>query len=107
MLLHHADPLLDRIVGITEALLLPPDIDLPTGRCLQAVQDLHQCGLTRTVFTHNGQDFALLQRHIHIIVSYDISVDLRDVLHGNKRVHRHLQSLKGSCYTLRHNGRRV
>ena len=68
MLVHHADPVADRLFGGGDLHLLSLDVDAPCIGLGQAVQDIHQCALSCPVFPQQAVDLACLYCKIDLMI---------------------------------------
>ena len=64
----HADPGFDRITGSGEVHCGAIDANLPGGRRVQAVEDVHQRALAGAVLAQERKDLATGDTQIHIVV---------------------------------------
>ena len=78
MLVHHADARRDGVVRALEGDGLAVDENLPLVGGEHAVQDVHQRGLARAVFSEQGVDVPLLDRHVDRVVGDEGTEPLRD-----------------------------
>jgi len=68
VLMHHADPTVDRFAWAGKAHGLPLQADRSVVSVIQAVDDIHQRGFARAVFTEQRQNFATMQGQADLIV---------------------------------------
>jgi hypothetical protein len=78
VLVHHADPGLDRVGGRAEAHELAVDGDRALVRRLDPVEDLHQRGLAGTVLPAQGVHLAAAHPQVDVAVGDDPGEPLRD-----------------------------
>ena len=68
VLMHHPDPVRDRVLAGAEMYLLAVKEHLPAGDLLDSKQHHHQGGLSGAVFPHQGVDLAPVDAEIDIII---------------------------------------
>ena len=68
MLMHHANSLSNGIHGGAERYPLPFDQDLAAVRLVKSVENVHQCGFSRTVFSYNCMDCTALHAERNSII---------------------------------------
>lgn len=68
MLMHHANTLTDCVIGTTEMHRCPMSANFTTRWTLQPVEDIHQRGFTRAVFTQQDVNLPALDTKIYAIV---------------------------------------
>ncbi len=68
VLVHHADAGVHRVAGAGEGLHLVVEQDLALVGLVQAVEDVHQRGLARTVLAEQGVDLAGLHDEVDVVV---------------------------------------
>jgi hypothetical protein len=71
VLVHHADPGLDRVARVAEATLATVHPDRALVRSLHAVEDLHQRGLAGAVLTDERVHGAGANAQVHVAVGDD------------------------------------
>ena len=71
MLMHHADALGNGIFRIKFVHLFSPDQDLTIGRFVDAVENIHQCGFSRSVFSYQSKNLSLPDLEGNVIVGKD------------------------------------
>src|SRR5207302_9409701 len=82
-LVHHTDPMLDRMGGRRDGDALPVQLDTARGRLDQAVDGAHQRGLSRAVFAHDRVDSAARNLQVDAVVRQDRSVCLAQAADPN------------------------
>jgi hypothetical protein len=83
VLVHHADPEGDRVLRRTDGSVPAPDEDGPVVRTNQSVEDVHECGLPRSVLAEEGVYLAFAEVEVNLHVGHDVSEVLRDASHGH------------------------
>ena len=78
VLVHHADPVLDRRARRAELGLLAVDQDLALVRVVEAVEDVHQRRLAGAVLAEERVHLALAQVEVDVVVRNDAGEALRD-----------------------------
>ena len=68
VLMHHAHATGDGLAGVEACNLLALDDHLAAGGGVHAVEDVHQRGLARAVFAHQGEHLALADVQGHVVV---------------------------------------
>ena len=81
MLVHHPDPLRDRVARAVQADGPAADPDLPAVRLEQPVKDVHQGRLAGPVLTHQGVDLPLAHLEVDVIVGHHAGPGLHDLAH--------------------------
>src|SRR6266581_6346551 len=76
--MHHADPGVDRFLGRAELHPLAVDEDLTLLGLRQAVEDVHQRCLARSVLTEEGVDLARLYSQVDVVVGDEAAEAFRD-----------------------------
>ena len=71
MLIDHADAQRSRGFRGRDQNPLPVPEDLPLRREFRTVEDLHQGGFSRSVFTRNGMDLPCMQAEIYLVIGKD------------------------------------
>ena len=85
VLVDHADTQIEGILGRCDGHRLVVDVDLPLVGEIDAGEHVHQRGLAAAVFAQQGQDLALVQVKIHILIGDDLAAEpLGDVLHFDR-----------------------
>ena len=80
MLVHHSDFQADGIPAGAEAHMLAPDLDLPAGRGLQPIENIHQRGFSRAILPHQTHHGPLADSHGNIVVGDYRAVLLPDMV---------------------------
>ena len=78
VLVNHADTRGDRVARSLERHGLPVDEDLPFIGLMHPVQDVHECGLARSVLSEQGVDVPLLDRQVDRVIGGEGTKPLRD-----------------------------
>src|SRR5262249_5604202 len=81
VLVHHAEPVLDRVLGPRERGAPAIDQDLALVRPVEAVEDLHERRLAGAVLADEGVDLALADGEVDAVVREDAREALRDAAH--------------------------
>ena len=89
VLVDHADAVVKGILGGGDGHRLSMHIDLTLIGVVDAGEHIHQRGFSAAVLTKQGQNLALMQLQIHMIVGCDLAEALGDVFHfhGAGRFH--------------------
>ena len=83
MLVNHTNTLCDRVKRIRNFLFFAVDENLAFLAILHAKKDLHQRGLTGTVFTNQCMDFVLADTERNVTVGHkSIWIDFGNPLHS-------------------------
>ncbi len=78
VLVDHADPGVDRVLGGAGCLRLAVDQDLALIRLQQPVEDVHQRGLARPVLAEQAADLAWVNPEVDVVVGHEAAEALRD-----------------------------
>ena len=78
MLMHHTNARSNSVTRAFKCHGLTVDDDLSLVRLVHPVQDVHQRGLSRAVFSEQGMDVPLLDRQIDRVVSSERAKPFRD-----------------------------
>ena len=81
MLVHHPDPLLDRVAGRVHHDRLAADPDLPLVRRVEPVEDVHQRRLAGAVLAEQRVHLAAPQVEVDRVVRDDAGEALGDAAH--------------------------
>ena len=81
LLMHHADPMLDRSLRRQVRYFLPFHPDHAAVNRIHAVQQLHHCGFTRTVFSDQRVNLALFQGELPVVDCRHMTEGFHDVMH--------------------------
>ena len=90
MLMHHADPVFNGHVGISNLQGLAVYANAAAGGFVKPVQHIHQGCLARTVFPQKGMNFPFMHGQVDPVIGSNISKFL-DHIH-------HLNGLMGKIY---------
>ena len=85
MLMHHADAHLNGFLGAVDIHRLAVDTDLAGSGAVQAVQDVHERTLSRTVFAQDRVNFAFVDGQVDAVIGGEIAEFLHDATHLNDR----------------------
>ncbi len=85
LLVHHADPGIERIAGRMELHVLAVDQHPPSIGRVHAGDDLHHGGLAGAVLADQAVDLAFAQLEIDVAQGRDAAEGLRDALHAQAR----------------------
>jgi hypothetical protein len=83
MLMYHPQALSDGIMGGSKSHRLAAQQNLSRIRLVQAIQDIHQGGLTGPVFAQECMNFALAQVEIDASIGENTGESLGDLAHIN------------------------
>ena len=83
VLMHHADAAGNGAAGAEMRNFLPLDKDLAAGGRIQAVENVHQGGLSRTVFAHKRKNLALADVKRHVMICQHAGKLHGNMLEGN------------------------
>jgi len=78
MLMHHADPGLERCTGVSTREFATEDLDRTRIRPVMPKQDRHQRGFARPVFPEQGEHLAASEGQGNVVVGDQISKTLAD-----------------------------
>ena len=78
VLVHHPDPRCHRIGGVLEVHYFPVDADFAFFGLVQAVEDIHQGGFTRTVFPQQGVDLPRFHHQVNVVIRHQGAETLGD-----------------------------
>ena len=67
----HANAPADGLLGVKFRDLFALHEHLPGGGSVDAVQDVHQGGLSGAVLAHEGEDLALVHGEAHVVIGPD------------------------------------
>ena len=81
MLMHHADPAVDRHPGRVNLHRFPVDQDLSRISLVQPIQDVHQGGLAGSVLAEQRQHFPGRNFNIHMVVAENAGESFYDPPH--------------------------
>ena len=81
MLLHHANPELDRNSRAIDVDKLITEENFPFVRLRESVKNLHQRRFASAVFPDNRVNLSILQGEVYLIVRRDLSKPFGDVVH--------------------------
>ena len=83
VLVDHADAAVKGVLGGGDGHRLAVDIDLPLVGEVDAGEHVHQRGLAAAVLPQQGQDLALVQLKVDVVVGHHAAEALGDVLHSD------------------------
>ena len=78
MLVHHPDPVIDRVARGVDSDALAVQADLTLVRVVEAVEDVHEGRLAGAVLTEQRVNLSLAQVEIDVVVRHDPGKALRD-----------------------------
>ena len=87
MLVHHADPGLDRIGRRADGNRCAINANFPSIGLVEAEQDRHQCGFASPIFTDNAVNGALCDGEVDILVGMNRAETLVDADHLDRGGH--------------------
>jgi len=97
-LVNHADASGNGFTGIIEFDFTSLQVDLAFVCWLHTVQDLHQGGFSRSIFTHNGMDLSFSEVQAYIIQRHEVGrKNFVDAFHFDDIIHRHLPFPVSGC----------
>ena len=85
VLVDHADPVLERILGGSNDHFLAVDVDLAGIREIDTCQHVHQCGFSTAVLAQDRQDLSGVNIQLRILVGDHRSEDFGDASHFDDR----------------------
>ena len=83
VLVDHADAAVEGVLGGGDGHRLVVDIDLPLVGEVDAGEHVHEGGLAAAVLPQQGQDLALMQLKVDVVVGHHAAEALGDVLHSD------------------------
>ena len=87
MLVNHADPVADRIVGVIDLYLLPAHKDLTRVGSVEPIEDVHEGRFAGAVLSQQRQDLPLIEGQVDAIVREDTGECLCNTSNLQDRVH--------------------
>ena len=85
MLMDHTDPQFNGLVRAVDLNLFPVDKDLAGSRPVETVENVHQGGFSRTVFTEDRVDLPFMNLQLDTVVRSEIAEHFDDILHFHGR----------------------
>ena len=81
VLVHHADPIGDGVLGVANVQGLAVQLDAALEAVVHPIQHVHQRAFSRAVFAQQGMDLSPFHVQVHMVVGHHAAKYFRDVAH--------------------------